>query len=135
MEGRSPALLILTLDHQEAPAQRDASRCLHQGPEASRGKTTKRSNPKAATSRLQQRGPLASSTEFVRGLSSDQAPCPHISVLGPRVGGEVKCMRKARLWETQGQDCCSVLSSVSSGKWRPRQVRRVRPQLLGLDTI
>lgn len=77
--------------------------CLHQEPEASRGKTTKGSNLKAAGSRLQQRGLLASSTAFVKGLSSDQAPHPHISVLGPRVGDEVKCMGKARLWETQGQ--------------------------------
>lgn len=119
------------------PGGTSPERCLQVSASRTRslqGKNHQRVESKGCCLRLQQRGPLASSTEFVRGLSSDQAPCPHISVLGPRVGGEVKCMQKARLWETQGQDCCSALSSVSSGKWKPRQVR-VRSQLLGLDTI
>lgn len=47
---------------------------------------------------------------------------------------------KSSVWERQGcgspraRDCCSVLSSVSSRTWRPRQAR-VRSQFLGLDTI
>ena len=96
------------------PGEMPPGVCLHQGSEASRGKATKGSNPKAAGSRLQQRGPLALSTAFVRGLSSDQAQRPHISVLGPRVGGEVKCMGKPRLREPQGQGLllCPVLRVI-----------------------
>lgn len=106
MGGKESRSVILTLDHQEAPARRDASRCLFASRTRSlQGKNNQRVKSEGCLVAAAER-PLASSTAFVKGfaLLPDQAPHPHTSLFsGSQGGDEVKCMGKARLWETQGQ--------------------------------
>ena len=89
--------------------------CLHPGPEASREQRTEGCEPAGAGAVCWKNGHLALGTAFVRCLSSEQPPRPHLSGLGQEHGKH----------EAAGnpRPGAAVSSAVSSVQRRRSQVR------------